>query len=359
MNADLAGRSCGAFAVLLVAAAIRIMPGADFAAGTQEQFMPLHLQVTSVPVPAEAAAAAPEPAEAVLPQEVPPQPPLSSENAETAAESEGSALQENLLEPAPEEVSLESSAKHEAAAAAITMVPESVAATKPLSEPVRNETPPDRPQAKEAAVAAEPEPVPGAAPEPSLQEVLPEKPVEYEAAAVPAEAKRAVVPQPHPAAVASVPKVRRQPQSEQKKTASRRAEKQRTVSRERTRTAPGAERVAPDGAAESKPEQSQSGFEAQLAAEKQLQRASSLIVAAMDKRLRYPKNARRRKLEGLVVLEFTLEQGKITKNRLYQSSGHEILDKAALRLAAAMSGFDTGVPGLKAAIRVPVRYQLR
>lgn len=100
-------------------------------------------------------------------------------------------------------------------------------------------------------------------------------------------------------------------------------------------------------------------MEERIAGDKLLQRAGSRIAAAMDRRLSYPKNARRRRLEGLVVIEFVLEQGKIRESRLYQSSGHEILDKAAMRLAAAMSGFDTGVPGLKAAVRVPVRYELR
>jgi protein TonB len=46
----------------------------------------------------------------------------------------------------------------------------------------------------------------------------------------------------------------------------------------------------------------------------------------------YPHSAKRRNIEGLVLVEVWLdEKGKQIKQRIINSSGHQILDKAALK----------------------------
>ncbi len=75
-------------------------------------------------------------------------------------------------------------------------------------------------------------------------------------------------------------------------------------------------------------------------------------------RTSYPRQALRRKVQGTVLLEFTLQQGRITDCRVLQSSGSALLDHAALKLGQSLKGFDSHQK-FDLSLRVPVRYALR
>ncbi|MBU0681527.1 MAG: energy transducer TonB [Proteobacteria bacterium] len=76
----------------------------------------------------------------------------------------------------------------------------------------------------------------------------------------------------------------------------------------------------------------------------------------------YPRQARRRGLEGVVMLEAHIAiSGRVTELRLFTSSGHTILDRAALK-AVRRWRFIPGTVGHKRQemwVKVPVRFQLQ
>lgn len=86
--------------------------------------------------------------------------------------------------------------------------------------------------------------------------------------------------------------------------------------------------------------------------------ASNEIISLIKSRSTYPRQALRRKVQGTVMLEFTLDHGVITAYRLAESSGSSILDRAALQLASSLVGFKSSTAySLK--LQVPLRYALR
>jgi len=76
----------------------------------------------------------------------------------------------------------------------------------------------------------------------------------------------------------------------------------------------------------------------------------------------YPQVARRRGMEGTVLLEVWVDsQGGVKDLRVFQSSGHEILDQAAMD-AVRRWAFEPARRGDQAVemwVKVPVRFQLR
>ena len=79
-------------------------------------------------------------------------------------------------------------------------------------------------------------------------------------------------------------------------------------------------------------------------------------------RPRYPKRAKRRGYEGTVVLEVLVDRsGRVKELRILTSSGHPVLDSAALK---SVNGwlFEPGMVGDEKVdmwVRVPVRFELR
>jgi protein TonB len=75
----------------------------------------------------------------------------------------------------------------------------------------------------------------------------------------------------------------------------------------------------------------------------------------------YPKIARKRGYQGNVVLEVLIDkQGKVTDLRVYSSSGHSILDKAATASVKKWL-FQPGMRGsekIEMWVRVPIRFRL-
>lgn len=85
---------------------------------------------------------------------------------------------------------------------------------------------------------------------------------------------------------------------------------------------------------------------------------SSILVREIRSNLQYPRNAVRRKLEGMVMMEFTIKNGIVTSFRMRLSSGHKILDEAACKLAQKMVHFDTHLGQINYKVQIPIKYEL-
>ncbi|PSJ37199.1 hypothetical protein C7I36_15815 [Zobellella taiwanensis] len=75
----------------------------------------------------------------------------------------------------------------------------------------------------------------------------------------------------------------------------------------------------------------------------------------------YPSQARRRGLEGTVVVEVWLdEKGNQTQRKLASSSGVSVLDKAALRAIAKwrFSAYEENGVAVAHRVHIPVRFKL-
>lgn len=106
---------------------------------------------------------------------------------------------------------------------------------------------------------------------------------------------------------------------------------------------------------------------AQEAQEKSLLEASarklnaqlaSLLVKEIRSKLRYPRNAVRRKLEGTVMVEFVIQNGVVTSYKIEKSSGHKILDEAASKLAKSLIKFNTRLDAMSNRVLIPIKYEL-
>jgi len=76
----------------------------------------------------------------------------------------------------------------------------------------------------------------------------------------------------------------------------------------------------------------------------------------------YPGSARRRGIEGSVLLEvFVNSNGKVNQVKIFKSSGHGVLDRAALQ-AVDTWVFEPGLIGNRPVgmwVRVPIRFELK
>lgn len=62
------------------------------------------------------------------------------------------------------------------------------------------------------------------------------------------------------------------------------------------------------------------------------------LLAWLNQHKRYPRKAKRKKIEGVAHVAFTISrQGEVLHQRLHQTSGSNILDKAALRVLSLAS----------------------
>lgn len=84
----------------------------------------------------------------------------------------------------------------------------------------------------------------------------------------------------------------------------------------------------------------------------------SLLVKEIKSKLRYPRNAVRRKLEGTVMVEFVIERGVVISYTINKSSGHKILDEAAGKLAKSMVKFNTKLSSMNNRVLIPIKYEL-
>lgn len=84
------------------------------------------------------------------------------------------------------------------------------------------------------------------------------------------------------------------------------------------------------------------------------------VAAKLRRAQRYPSAARSRRMEGIVILSFTLDaSGALVSSRVVRSSGHALLDQAALDLVRKVRGFPKIPPELgrkTMPINVPLEY---
>lgn len=81
----------------------------------------------------------------------------------------------------------------------------------------------------------------------------------------------------------------------------------------------------------------------------------ALIRAAIEKAKTYPILARKKKIEGTVITEFAINAKGFPENvRVRKSSGHEILDSAALNIISKAAPF----PQIKEPVEIPITFSL-
>lgn len=85
---------------------------------------------------------------------------------------------------------------------------------------------------------------------------------------------------------------------------------------------------------------------------------SNSILDKIKDSLSYPKNAIKRKIQGTVLIEFTVIDGVIRSFRIAKSSGYPILDGAAEKLGKKLIGFNTKSNTTELKINVPIQYSL-
>lgn len=89
------------------------------------------------------------------------------------------------------------------------------------------------------------------------------------------------------------------------------------------------------------------------------QQALQILVQEIERRKRYPKQARRIGAQGIVTLLIHIgTDGKVQRCTVGKSCGVRVLDLETARLGSKLVGLDTGVHGAAFSVRVPVRYTL-
>lgn len=92
-------------------------------------------------------------------------------------------------------------------------------------------------------------------------------------------------------------------------------------------------------------------------------RYAAQLAAALRSRLRYPEAARSQSISGVAAVRFTMQRsGRIVTASLVRSTGHAILDRAALATAAPGSSLPAApdaVPQQQLTFVVPLRFNLR
>ena len=84
------------------------------------------------------------------------------------------------------------------------------------------------------------------------------------------------------------------------------------------------------------------------------------LIAEIEKRKNYPRQARRSGAEGTCTLEIRVDAAGVVQGcGLAKGSGSSALDAATSRLAGRLAGLNTGVRGKAFRVLVPVRYSLR
>lgn len=86
---------------------------------------------------------------------------------------------------------------------------------------------------------------------------------------------------------------------------------------------------------------------------------TAMLVSLVEKHKRYPKAARRAGMEGVVLVEFSVDPGgKVTGASVIKKSGKGPLDSASQDLSNRIIGTAFNVPNSGMKIQVPIRYTL-
>lgn len=295
---DLAARTCGFMGVFGTLITLGVMDTPEFLITPQPSYSPLELQIVSTN-----------------------QPSLEAPAEKTEEVSEEAATAQSEVPPTPVEPPVETPEP----APVEPAEPEPAPQPEPEPAPEPTPVPPENPQASELMVKPEPKPEP-------KPEVKPQP-----------EPKPEVKPKPAPKPEAK-PKPKPQPKAPAKVAA-----KQTKPTQSQTGQA-----AKPQPA----PSQAVTTAQDQLAKQRLQSQVANLLVQEIKRKLRYPRNAVRRKLEGVVQVEFSVSQGKILSFKLSKSSGHKILDDAAKKLAQGMIDMSLPVNAQDTVVVVPIKYEL-
>lgn len=100
-----------------------------------------------------------------------------------------------------------------------------------------------------------------------------------------------------------------------------------------------------------------SDVESEAQRQQRYTRTVSHIRGQVLRKLYYPAIARRQGWKGRLILGFTLcADGSVENLQVLESSGHHILDRAALKAVAANTPFSGGYP--RTEVRLPINFQL-
>jgi len=187
---------------------------------------------------------------------------------------------------------------------------------------------------------------------PSMEPVEAEEPLEpvetIEEAEVVPEVVDVPIPTPRPNRPPPPPKVAEKPREPER---TRPRPQKSAPSREATRAQVQAQQNAPQVAAP----QSNRG-----AASVSPARWQSRLLAHLERRKRYPANARRQRLEGVAQVRFTIDaNGNVQSVALAGSSGVAELDQEVMAMVRRASPVPAPPPGVDRTIVVPVRFNLR
>ena len=87
------------------------------------------------------------------------------------------------------------------------------------------------------------------------------------------------------------------------------------------------------------------------------------VVSRLQRQKRYPSSAKRKKLQGTVVIAFTIRKnGNIAGVRIKRRSGHSVLDKEVLAMVRRASPFPpipTNAGRRKISVSVPISFRVR
>lgn len=90
------------------------------------------------------------------------------------------------------------------------------------------------------------------------------------------------------------------------------------------------------------------------------QQALAVLMEAIEKNKRYPRQARRAGAQGTVMLRVRIAaNGMVKQATVSKNCGIGSLDLESARLAERLKGLNTGVTGAGFTVLVPVKYQLR
>lgn len=208
--------------------------------------------------------------------------------------------------------------------------------------PVEPEVQPDRepvePVEVEKAAEVVPEPV-----EPVEEPVETVEPVDLVEAFVTARLENVEVP---------IPMVRPEPPRQQEQAQPRKQQQRAAApSREATRAQVQTQQEAPRAAA---PQTNRGAASVSPA------RWQSRLLAHLERRKRYPSQARRQRKEGIAQVRFTIDgDGNVQSVALARSSGVAELDQEVVAMVRRASPVPAPPPGVGRTIVVPVRFDLR
>lgn len=125
---------------------------------------------------------------------------------------------------------------------------------------------------------------------------------------------------------------------------------------------PAASSVAAVAAAEAGKDNQVSGTRAEGVSPEAAQHLHTDLREALARHFHYPLTARRKGLEGEVTVSLRIEPGgELTRIRVQQSSGHTVLDEAAVTTLSRVGRLPQAVPWLGGAyfdMTLPVQYRL-